>query len=180
MTTPINKDEDPMDVARTVPPESAVAEELYECANCAKKYRENELVEMTGGFWERHQPGDMVGAGECPDCGALCFPLDRLIDKRKLSQIEDIIVNQYAEDDGPFTKKQLEQILDGIVQVMDAKRTAKGKRIPREGKVCNKAIDGGRCGLATGHKGKHLWPGEMRTVSPLTRAMTRHVRAERR
>jgi hypothetical protein len=39
----------------------------------------------------------------------------------KLAQITDIIVNHYGEEDEPFSKNSLKQILDSIVEIMDAK-----------------------------------------------------------
>ena len=39
----------------------------------------------------------------------------------KLAQITDIIVNHYGEEDEPFTKKELKQILDSICEVIDKK-----------------------------------------------------------
>jgi hypothetical protein len=40
----------------------------------------------------------------------------------KLAQITDIIVNHYGEEDEPFSKNSLKQILDSIVEIMDAKQ----------------------------------------------------------
>jgi hypothetical protein len=40
----------------------------------------------------------------------------------KLAQITDIIVNHYGEEDERFSKSSLKQILDSIVEVMDAKQ----------------------------------------------------------
>lgn len=28
------------------------------------------------GLWERTEPGGMVPSGECPECRALCYPMD--------------------------------------------------------------------------------------------------------
>src|SRR5258708_3306197 len=76
MTTRINKSEDPMDVAKVVLPEALAEEVVFECANCGHKFRDGEMEEIQH-FWERHEPGDMVAAGECPDCHALCFPIKK-------------------------------------------------------------------------------------------------------
>ena len=47
------------------------------CQNCGEKFRDDQLEEIgSGGFWERVQPGDIVPSGECPNCGALCHPLE--------------------------------------------------------------------------------------------------------
>jgi hypothetical protein len=42
-------------------------------------------------------------------------------EQHKLALITDIIVNQYGEENEPFSKKELKQILDAIVEIMDAK-----------------------------------------------------------
>jgi hypothetical protein len=39
----------------------------------------------------------------------------------RLNQIGDLILNHYGEEDEPFSKKELKQILDSICEVLDAK-----------------------------------------------------------
>lgn len=49
------------------------ATEDYECANCTRKYTLNDLAPIHR-YWERvDADDDTVPAGECPDCGALCY-----------------------------------------------------------------------------------------------------------
>jgi hypothetical protein len=50
-------------------------ETVCECQNCGWKGPESALAEIRD-FSERHEPGDTVGSGECPECGALAFPVD--------------------------------------------------------------------------------------------------------
>jgi len=106
MTTPIHKDEDPMDVARTV---LLAQGPTFECANCGKKYLDGEMADITGGFWERHQPGDMVGAGECPDCGALCFPIKKPeIDlAREVFRAHTLALVEYLEEAHEADRKNI-------------------------------------------------------------------------
>jgi len=42
------------------------------CNNCQKKWDSKDLA-MIDNIWERCDPGDEFPAGQCPDCGALCF-----------------------------------------------------------------------------------------------------------
>lgn len=43
------------------------------CANCERIWKLTELKEIAD-FWARVEPGETVPSGECPDCGALCYP----------------------------------------------------------------------------------------------------------
>lgn len=44
----------------------------FECQNCSGLFSADQLNEIKD-FQLRHEPGDIVADGECPDCGALCF-----------------------------------------------------------------------------------------------------------
>lgn len=46
-----------------------------------------------------------------------------MLDAEVLDNIEDVIVNQYGEDDGPFTLEHLTMIIDTIVEFMDKRVT---------------------------------------------------------
>ena len=50
-----------------------MGEELHQCDNCGKIYREEELAEIHD-FWGRVSPGETMPSGECPQCHALCYP----------------------------------------------------------------------------------------------------------
>lgn len=43
----------------------------YICQNCSNSFAENELREIRN-ITERVMPGEIMPAGECPSCGALC------------------------------------------------------------------------------------------------------------
>lgn len=47
------------------------------CANCGKRWPESKLV-APADLYERLTPGCTVPAGECPDCGALCYQPDQI------------------------------------------------------------------------------------------------------
>jgi len=65
---------------------------LWQCDSCHRKYRSEQEMDVIKDIWERCQPGDMMPSGECPECHALCFPVEK---KKTLWTI------QYESDDGP-------------------------------------------------------------------------------
>ena len=44
------------------------------CDNCQKTWEDEELAEIHDPV-ERIDPGGVVPSGECPECGALCYPV---------------------------------------------------------------------------------------------------------
>ncbi len=46
----------------------------HECANCGEDYPASALNTIQD-YFERVEPGGLVPSGECPNCGALCYPL---------------------------------------------------------------------------------------------------------
>lgn len=56
-------------------------EKRYRCNNCEKTWYNDEVLLWIKGFFERTEPGNEIPAGECPECGALCYvvkPVDHL------------------------------------------------------------------------------------------------------
>lgn len=49
------------------------------CQNCGRKWREDQLEEITHGYWERVSPSELVPSGECPKCGAVCHPIENAL-----------------------------------------------------------------------------------------------------
>lgn len=45
------------------------------CQNCGKEWLDEDLNEAPH-LWERVAPGEPFPSGECPDCGALCQPME--------------------------------------------------------------------------------------------------------
>ncbi len=43
------------------------------CDNCEKEWKREMLCEIKG-YFQRVEPGGVVPSGECPACGALCYP----------------------------------------------------------------------------------------------------------
>lgn len=50
---------------------------LYRCANCGKVHNEQTLVLEIKDLTERILPGVVMPEGECPDCGAFCYPIEK-------------------------------------------------------------------------------------------------------
>ena len=47
---------------------------LCECANCGLRNAANDL-DPTHDIWSRIQPGEIMPHGDCPECGAFCYPV---------------------------------------------------------------------------------------------------------
>jgi hypothetical protein len=45
------------------------------CDNCKKEYKREMLCEVKD-YFQRVEPGGVVPSGECPACGALCYPIE--------------------------------------------------------------------------------------------------------
>jgi hypothetical protein len=50
----------------------------HECDNCKKVHPAKKLKAIPDLF-ERVEPGCPLPSGECPDCGALCYPIKRKV-----------------------------------------------------------------------------------------------------
>ncbi len=46
----------------------------HQCDNCGKVFTADELCDVED-FSMRVEPGGIVPSGECPECGALCYPI---------------------------------------------------------------------------------------------------------
>ena len=56
----------------------------HECDNCRKRFSDSEMklggklgLHNIPGLAERLEPGGVVPSGECPECGALAYPIER-------------------------------------------------------------------------------------------------------
>lgn len=75
------------------------------CENCGKAWKPEELAEITHGIFERVQPGDLMPAGECPDCGALCHAIIQVERKTKsFIIVEGDEVTSFFVDGGPLVE----------------------------------------------------------------------------
>ncbi len=54
---------------------SLVSASTHRCDNCSQEHKAAALKGIDNLF-ERLEPGGVVPSGECPDCGALCFPVE--------------------------------------------------------------------------------------------------------
>lgn len=50
--------------------------DLHRCDNCGKVHCQPDL-RMVEDYSLRVEPGNPAPSGECPDCGALCYPLEK-------------------------------------------------------------------------------------------------------
>lgn len=123
MTTRISKAEDPMGVAQFVLSPSLAKSQTYRVTWSididAKSARgaarlaleiQQDKESIANVFEVREPSGNNV-----------TIDLNTPRPQIKLSEIADIIVNHYGTEDEPFTKTNLRQILDAIVEVLDAK-----------------------------------------------------------
>lgn len=46
---------------------------MHKCGNCDARVKAKDLLDIED-IGQRLTAGDMVPSGECPDCGALCYP----------------------------------------------------------------------------------------------------------
>lgn len=87
------------------------------CQNCLKTFREDQLEEITHGFWERVSPGEIRPSGECPECGALCHPI---AEKSKADQFVGLVARMKTEDefgeDVPPSEDWISTLNDLIIQ----------------------------------------------------------------
>jgi hypothetical protein len=48
----------------------------HRCDNCKQHFAEEDLINPIPDLQERLEPGSIVPSGECPLCGALCYPVN--------------------------------------------------------------------------------------------------------
>jgi hypothetical protein len=87
------------------------------CQNCLKTFREDQLAEITHGFWERVSPGEIIPSGECPECGALCHPI---AEESKGDQFVGLVSRMKTEEefgeDVPPSEDWISTLNDLIIQ----------------------------------------------------------------
>lgn len=59
-----------------------VPDSVHACDNCNLVHKATALKGIDS-FLERLEPGGVVPSGECPDCGALCYPVETVQEHRK-------------------------------------------------------------------------------------------------
>ena len=65
---------------------------LHKCGNCGKIHDAIDLGDMED-LHERVEAGNSVPSGECPDCGALCYPYTK-----RLVRKDSTIYSKYEGD----------------------------------------------------------------------------------
>jgi hypothetical protein len=89
----------------------------FECANCGKRWREDQLNEVRD-LSMRVGPGELMPAGECPDkdCGAVCHEV--VVRKEKLVPYRVHIFNASGTD-----------VWDAVVMMSDRKAQEMRERL---------------------------------------------------
>jgi hypothetical protein len=55
-------------------PAPLVYDKDHVCDNCERTWDDDELQQICD-MWERVEPGGIMPSGQCPECGALCYPV---------------------------------------------------------------------------------------------------------
>lgn len=76
---------------------------VHKCQSCGTKWDKDALKEIKDIF-QRVAPGEPMPSGECPDCGALCHPIEIpwMLDNPsfgKLKEAAQQYINALATDD---------------------------------------------------------------------------------
>ncbi|KKN24117.1 hypothetical protein LCGC14_0898060 [marine sediment metagenome] len=61
---------------------SLVSASTHHCDNCSREHKAAALHGIANLF-DRLEPGGTVPSGECPECGALCYPVETVQQRRK-------------------------------------------------------------------------------------------------
>lgn len=59
-----------------MPKKKVKTDKPNECDDCGKKFTDEELKEVRH-LSMRVDPGGTMPSGECPKCGALCYPVEK-------------------------------------------------------------------------------------------------------
>jgi hypothetical protein len=97
------------------------------CQNCDGKFRDDQLEEITHGIWERVSPGELMPSGECPDCGALCHPIQKPIPVTVRLTVIGGVAEAFRVPKG-VTVEVHDYDCDGISDAADIKRDRRGDR----------------------------------------------------
>ncbi len=97
------------------------------CQNCRKTWRDDQLAEITHGFWERVSPGDIMPSGECPDCGSLCTPIQKPIPVTVRLTVIGGVAEAYKVPKGIRVEVR-DYDCDAIADAADVKRDRNGDR----------------------------------------------------
>lgn len=87
---------------------------MVECDNCSRRWDETTLKVRfpdIPGMMERIEPGGTVPAGECPECGALVYPVEQPV--RVLVLIEGGLVQEVLADQAGVEVAVLDQDTEG-------------------------------------------------------------------
>ena len=80
--------------------------EEAKCANCGKEWPEAHLNPVKH-LYERVKPGGVVPSGECPDCGALCYPDDPGLLPPESPEDNELRMDQEETPEESATRKKM-------------------------------------------------------------------------
>jgi hypothetical protein len=103
----------------------------HTCDGCEKTWSASKLEDISD-LTERIEPGGIVPSGECPECGALCYPKAKKAKKAKKTEPIVVTISGGAVQDVENPLKIPLEIRDYDVEAVDA----------RESKDCHKDKDG--------------------------------------
>ena len=97
----------------------------HRCDNCGHEFSDRELEELgkvfpgIPGLRERLDPGGIVPSGECPNCGALCYPTDyRFVPKEIETALKDIV--QAYDELGGEIGPDLRQLIEDARKLLES------------------------------------------------------------
>ena len=79
------------------------------CDNCHKEWKRTMLCEVKD-YFQRVEPGGVVPSGECPACGALCYP----------KEIFDRPIKEWIQESAWIYPKQDKQFLELLTRNLKA------------------------------------------------------------
>ncbi len=129
-------------------PPSELPQFMVVCANCGRTFTEEEDLAEISDLWGRVLPGDTMPSGECPDCGALCYPADAEEENGRESQPAG---ERQPQTVGNVDRELLERQAAILGRIVDGNDPTKEERSCLEGvwEFLHTILDGSQ---APGHK----------------------------
>jgi len=129
-------------------PGVACAQYEHRCDSCGRVFGEEEDLAEISDLWGRVLPGDTMPSGECPQCGALCYPADAESDQARESQPAG---EPQPQTVGNVDRELLERQAAILGRIVDGEHPTEEERSCVEGlwELVHTILDGSQ---AHGHK----------------------------
>ena len=82
-------------MSSVAPIQNLLGLDRYRCDNCGKEFSFEQLSDMSD-FWSRVSSGDTIPAGDCPECGAFCYPVEPSVGEAEI--VEWILEGEFDGD----------------------------------------------------------------------------------